>query len=152
MRQIFCLSELYVRTQTGAENRSARCNIRMSPAVFLQVRSGLSHPSSGGTDWFEQTLGWLDCFVLRNLEKKVLEGNAGLGMKVSPIICVDAPEMFSSIGIQYIVFLSELLICSELFRLLSFSQIKAKLLKHTHTHKWLKELYYGLFSCNHPSV
>lgn len=71
---------------------------------------------------------WVGFFCIEEPEKKkVLERNAGLSMKVNPITSADVcRKVFLNWCSAYCLPVWVSLICSELFWLLSFSQIKAK--------------------------
>lgn len=110
-RKIFCLPKLYVHIQIGVENNSARFSIKDDSGCVPLGLKWASPPFFRGTDCVLNTdlLDWLNCFVLRKLKKKkkkVLERNAGLGMKAPSPVPTSA-GLFSLIAVQYIVFLSE---------------------------------------------
>lgn len=71
-RKIFCLPKLYVNIEIGVENKNARFSIKDDSGCILLGLKWASPPFYGGTDYVLNTdlLGWLDCFVLRKLEKK----------------------------------------------------------------------------------
>lgn len=108
-RKIFCLPKLYVRIQIGVENNSARFSIKDDSGCVPLGLKWASPPFFWGTDCILNTdLTWLvELLCIEETEKKkVLERNAGHGMKAPSPVPTSA-GLFSLIAVQYIVFLSE---------------------------------------------
>lgn len=145
-RKIFCLPKLYVHIQIGVENNSARFSIKDDSGCVPLGLKWASPPFFRGTDCVLNTdlLDWLNCFVLRKLKKKKKKS---LGKKCwpwheSPITSADVRRtVFLNCCSVYCFPVWVLVICSNLFWLLSFGQIKAK---------WFYLMFY--FLCFWPDL